>query len=337
MDGILFENIKRVGLTVFHLIISVAFLVSIYKKNKYTVSDLMDIFIIAAFWQIILVLLSYLFLDVKIFLNNLIINNSQSEAIVSALSSLGFYRGYGFAENLFDQFGYTLSLLTVIILIEGLKRKKTLLVMLSFSMLYASLLNTRTGILLTLVGIFMVFFMQLNRVKLKSLLKISVIFSITIVLGYYIVYNLSDTAFDWVSSGIKEISNLIFKNELTGTFYYLNQDILMPNDVLFGAGGAPRSFSISGIDVGYIQSIWMYGLVGTILLFFGYFVLFFQQYKSSSGKRGKIISISFLFLFLLYMIKLFAAHYPGSNFILFGIPILLILDHKESHKYFHRN
>lgn len=326
---IYYENIKRVMLTVIHLVIAVSFLLSIKKKNKYTITDIIDMFIMAAFWQLLCVALSFVFPSVKTVFNNLIMTNSKSEAIVNALSSFGSYRGYGFAENLFDQFGYTLSLLTVLILIEGIERKKTLLIIVSYLMLIASLLNTRTGLLLSVVGIIVVSLMHLDMLKLKSFFKGLLIAGVIIIAGYSVVVRLSDTAFSWVSNGMKEISSLIFESETTGTFYYLSQDIIMPNDMLFGAGGAPRNFSLVGIDIGYIQSIWMYGVIGTILLFTGYFAMFFQLYKFSNNKKGRSIAICFSLLFFLYTIKLFASHYPGSNFILFGVPILLMVEQQK--------
>lgn len=323
MTDIYYENIKRVMLTVIHLVIAVSFLLSI-KKNNYTITDIIDMFIMASFWQLICVVLSFAFPSVKTFFNNLIMTNSESEAILNALSSFGSYRGYGFAENLFDQFGYTCSLLIVLILIEGIERKKTSLTILSFLMLIASLLNTRTGLLLSIVGIIVVLLMHLDRMKPKSFFKGLVIAGVIIIAGYYVVGNLSDTAFSWVSKGMKEISSLILKNETTGTFYYLSKDVIMPSNILFGAGGAPRNFSLVGMDTGYIQSIWMYGVIGTVLLFVGYFVVFFQLYKSSNNKKGRCIAICFSLVFFLYMIKLFSCYYPGSNFVLLGVPILLM-------------
>lgn len=329
MEDIYFENIKRVMLTVIHLVIGVSFLLSIKKKNKYTINDIIDMLIMAAFWQLLFVGLSFAFPSVKTFFNNLIMTNSKSDAIVNALSSFGSYRGYGFADNLFDQFGYTYSLLTVLVLIEGIERKKTSLTILSFLMLIPSLLNTRTGILLSIVGIIVVLLMYLDRMKLKSLFKGLVIAGVIIITGYYVLGRLSDTTFSWVSNGMNEITSLIFENESTGTFYYLSQDIIMPSDILFGAGGAPSNFSLVGIDVGYIQSIWMYGLIGTVLLFAGYLFVFFQLYKSSNNRKGRCIAICFTLVFFWYTIKLFACYYPGSNFVLFGVPILLMVEQQK--------
>lgn len=318
-----YENIKKVVLTAIHLVISVSFLFSIKKKHRYTNTDIIDIFIITSIWQLISVLMSYVFPSVRFFFNNLTINNSKIESIVKSLSGVGSRRGYGFAGNLFDQFGFLCSLLLVLILIEGIERKKTSLTILSFLMLIPSLLNTRTGILLSLVGIVIVFIKYLVRITPKVLFKCLLIALVLIIVGYNVVNHLPDVVFDWVYAGVEEIKSLLFKNEKTGTFYMLTKNINLPNDILFGVGGEPKN-SVIGTDIGYIKSIWRFGVIGTILLLVGYISLFYKLYKSSNIKKNKCIALCFSLLFFLYMIKLLAYHFPGPNFILFGIPILLM-------------
>lgn len=323
-NDIYYENIKNVTLTAIHLVISVSFMLSIRKKNRYTTTDIIDIYIISSFWQLICVVLSYLSPNVRTFFNNFIINNSKIDSIVKSLLGAGSRRAYGFSGNLFDQFGFVCSLLVVLILIEGIERKKILLTILSFLMLIPSLLNTRTGMFLSLIGMIAVFMKYLVRMTSETFLKGLVITIVVITTGYYVINKMPDVTYDWVYAGIEEIKSLLFKNEKIGTFYTLTKNINLPNNIMFGAGGEPRDYSVIGTDIGYVKSIWRYGVIGTILLLVGYISLFYKPYKSLNKRKNRCIAICFLLLFLLYMIKLFPCFYPGSNFVLFGVPILLM-------------
>ena len=321
---IYYENIKKVVFTAIHFVISVTFLLSVKQKKRYTNTDIIDIFILSSFWQLVCVVIAYFSATVRSLFINLTINNSKIQSIVKSLLGAGSRRGYGFAGNLFDHFGFICSLLLVLILIAGIERRKTSLMILSFLMLIPSILNTRTGILLSLVGIIVVFMKYFSKMRFESLLKGLLIAVVGVALGYYVVNNMSNDTFDWVYEGMEEVKKLIFENEKTGTFNVLTKNINLPNNILFGTGGEPREYSVIGTDIGYIKSIWMYGLIGTILLLSGYISLFYKLYKSSKMKKNRCIAICFLLMFLLYMIKLFPCHYPGSNFIMLGIPILLM-------------
>ena len=138
--------------------------------------------------------------------------------------------------------------------------------------------------------------------------------------------NVSSTTSDWIISGAEEMVSLFTSSPRNGkTISALMNDFILPNNLIFGDGGDPNSFGYTGIDVGYVRLIWMFGIVGTILLFIGYVNMFIISYKNTIFDYGKAIIISICVLFFVYLFKLFPIYVRGGNIILFGLPIVFMV------------
>ena len=97
-------------------------------------------------------------------------------------------------------------------------------------------------------------------------------------------------------------------------------DIVYPDNMLLGAGISPeRITSLTGIDSGYIQCLWRYGIIGAVLLWSGYISSAVIAYKNTSPKSNKVILVDLIMIMLIYCFKLFLFNSYANNFLLFFI------------------
>lgn len=321
------ENVRYVIMYTVALIIAVSFIVTLINKRGFLRDEVLKAIICVGCIQFICVVLSLLFPFVKEFFNSFIIRNSRSEAVVYSTIAFSGYRSYGFADNLFDQFGYIISLLIIIVYAYGLFEKKKVYIIFSIAFLVMPLVNARSGLLLSLIGICMASIYYIFVNGFKKIYKIIAIIILFLLILPVLLNNVSIDTLQWFSDGAKELIAFIFHGDKSGrTINQLfNEDLIWPSDMLFGAGGSPNSMGQSGIDVGYVRLVWMFGVIGTILLFYGYAKMFYITFKNTNSSAGKAIILSMFVVFFVYLFKLFPIYVPGANMLLFGIPILFTL------------
>ena len=80
-----------------------------------------------------------------------------------------------------------------------------------------------------------------------------------------------------------------------------------------------RKMGYSGIDSGYIQCLWRYGIIGTLLLLGGYAYSFILAVRYRNTKERKVLIIVILTIFFTYLFKLFSLVNYGNVFLLFVI------------------
>lgn len=317
-------NIKNFILAFIHIIIVMLFLGVLMDGKNLTTENVIRILITVTAIQLFCVALAFIFPSIKTFFNSFTIENSRASTVVAATVKFT-NRAYGFADNLFDQFGYIISLLTTITFAYALHKKSRILMVLSITFLFMPLLNARTGLLLSLVGLVITLLVYFRTASLFSVLKWICAIVIFIFIFKEVFNSLPSTTQTWIQTGINEMYLFLFQQESTGT---LNQlfgiDVVFPDDILFGAGGTPLDFGVAGVDNGYIRMIWMFGLIGTILLLLGYANMFVQSYKASTNSLGRSVSVAFGVIFAIYSVKLFPLYMPGANMLLFGIPFIII-------------
>ena len=270
------QNIQYVFMYAFFILIAASFMISLVSKKGYSKDEVVKFLIAVGIIQFICVISSLLVPAVKEFFTSLIIRNSRSEAVVNATISYGGYRSYGFADNLFDQFGYIISLIIVITFAYGLFEKKKRILLLSLFFLVMPMLNARSGLLLSLIGICIVSLYYIFINGFNKTYKIIGIAILLVLLASVLLNNISLDKLEWLTDGYNEIFNLVTQGDKSGKTInaLFNEDMVWPDDLLFGAGGSPNNFGYVGIDMGYVRLIWMFGGIGTVLLFGGYIRMF---------------------------------------------------------------
>lgn len=301
-------------------VIVMAFAIMLYRQSHEADSSAFFQMITAvAAMQLVFVVLAFAFPGVKTFLNSLIIKNSYNEAIISAMNKswLVSWRAYGLAENMFDGFGFVISILISIVFVYGLSTKKKGITALACVMLVMPLLNARTGLILCSVSFMYIMFRYLN---VKRFITFSLLI-VLLVIGFLLMYkHLPYELQDALSRTVTEFSGLA-QGQKKGVFDEIfGVDIVFPDNMLFGAGIAPeRITELTGIDSGYIQCLWRYGIIGSVLLWGGYISSAVIAYRNTSLKCNKVLLVDLIVMMLIYCFKLFLFNSYGNNFLLFFI------------------
>ncbi len=325
-------NIMIVFLILIRIVMVTWYLSILLIDKKYTLDKIIKMFIYTAILQVCFVMLAFKLPFVRSFFNDMTIKYSNSIYVVRALE-LDTYRSYGFSGNLFDSFGYKTALLIIIAFAYAVDRKKATGIILSIFMFIMPLLNARTGVYLGILGMTIVILMYLKKITGEAVLKGIFLTLFVMVMLMLLLNALPEETKKWIYRGMEATILLIQKGEHTGVYeVLLDSNWIMPPDILFGAGGTPEQIITRGIESGYVNCIWQYGIIGSVLLFGGYANVFFRAYRSSIDRFKKSIAISFLLIFFTYLIKLFSLYNTGANIIILGIPLVLMIDEGQNNK-----
>jgi len=317
------------------LISVIIFINLISNKSKLTFNDLVSCYIWAGVLQAIIAISSYIFPEIRDFFLQLIISNSSSIKIFKTIQTTKNIRNYGFASSLFDIFGYSTSILVILAFVKGLY-KNIFYIFLSLPLFIVPFLNARTGIILTFFGTILALIIFFKPENIYDILKKILIFLISIFLFIIVfdffknvILSISDQQRIWIISGIKNTFSFLLGESTTG--YYnalLNRFIFFPSffKTIFGAGATPMILINRNTDLGYIQNIWRYGIIGSLIIYIINYKIFKLSYILSKNKMQKTIVIILGFFFFVYMIKLNSLGYSQASVITFPLLFKVIND-----------
>lgn len=301
-----------------YLFIGVAGTMAIYKSHQFNYPDFEDILISVGIIQLVCVVLAYVSPSVRAIFNGFTIKNSSEPLYVNAL--LYDARSYGLGENLFDGFGYVTAIIIVVIFNIGISKKDRKLTIISLAMLIMPLLNSRTGLILALIGILISVFMNTDNKGLLKFVRYLIIFIIAVLVGIYGFQYLPESTQSWFDRGFRETMALLSKGEVTGVYKeLLVNDVFFPNDIVWGAGASPEMLGMGNADNGYTQFIWRYGLIGTILFFVPYIKSLRLMKKVSHNNIARCMSSVLIVFFFVYLIKMYAFNNSASNYLVFTL------------------
>lgn len=270
--------------------------------------------------ELILVMLALLVPSIKSQFIQLIVKNSKSEEVIIGIQRYAYERSFGFADNLFDTFGYISALIIGLTFLTGISEKNKKITVLSLVMLIMPLLNSRSGLMLSIIGILVVCF---RYFKPQNVIKYIIAGVAVVVLAFFAWKRIPENTVKWITTGITQTWILLTGGGATGVYNELfHVDMQFPPDFLLGAGYAPQAIGIVGIDSGYVQCIWRYGLFGTIVLFLAIIHYFSFFGRTIGEKRERVAFTLILVIMFIYLIKLLGLVSTGANLILFGTPIV---------------
>ncbi len=296
------------------------FFIYVCDENNFTEEDILKMLIIVSILQFICVILALVFPGVRSYFNSFVIKNSYSERLAQlalASNSGRIDRSYGLSNNLFDSFGYITALLICIMFILGMEKNNNKIKIASVIMMLMPLVNARTGLFLVIIGLIFASTFYLDTRMLIKNIGIVIVFVGAFV---FLMDRLPESMVSWITSGFLETQTLLSRSGNIGVYSKIfGTDLVYPSSILFGDGGLPKNLISYGVDNGYINSIWNFGLIGTILLLFGYFRMFKLSYSQSKMKINKAISAVMGMLFFLYLFKVYSLDNFGGIVLLFGI------------------
>lgn len=307
-----FENF---AVTVYRLVflipaqlICIQYLICRSEELGFSLKEFLLTFIWAGIIQAIIGILALLFPALKELLINIMSNNIGSEVFFRGGGDR--FRYFGFAASLLDTFGYGMGILfTLSIFLAFEKNSKYLY--LSLILLIPSFLNSRTGLLISAMGFIWSIPLLFNKIRLLKLLKtiLRIILLITIgIIGLKILEIVSPLTIEWITRGLMSFSSIFTGHE---TEYIEVTDILFSDrfwtlpeglELIFGTGHTAYGISDLGFhsDVGYVNHIWLGGIIGTILLYIPLIVLFIKAHKKANRMGQWLV----LYLFIAFFVGL---------------------------------
>lgn len=323
----IFSNIID-ALVGYDSLLSISFAIVIFSiKKKLDFDHLLRGYVFAGVYQSILGIACLLIPPVKTFFNSLVEMNSRSEKISRTIEFVSAYRNYGFASTLFDIFGMAMSVLAILAIFQGIKGKKSYYIAAAMITLCA-VINSRTSFVLILVGLLVFVFSTRGKVTMGWVLK-RVVFLMVVVVGIFflfewVVNNQTTDQLVWLASALTESQS---DPESQGYFYtLLNEFIFFPDNalsILFGTGMSPMQLIDKNTDVGYIQYIWYYGIVGSVLLYLIYYKLLRYSVKLNTWPDNKLFQ-AILIMIAIYLVKLTCLGYSMASVIFFPICVFTI-------------
>lgn len=306
-------------------LIALCFVLRFLKcKMNIKFESISNYIMLAGFLQFLCAILAFLFPGIRDIFLQIINANTEGAVQKSIFEVLGNdKRCYGFAGNLFDSIGYIVSLISTIAFIKAVSRRKIKYFICFFCMIFIALLNTRTGLILEVISVILVS-LYYARWNVEKLVGYSVVATLMLIIGSYAVSILPESTLSWVTEGMESVYNLLVGQEYSGIFltFYLKH-LNFPNDIIFGDGAIPDSMYYNVSDIGYVQCIWRYGLVGTILLILGIVYFFYFVYKrnrENDEMRCFILCVGVIFF--IYLIKLFSLQNLGGYAVF--VPIMIM-------------
>lgn len=330
--SVIVKDIYRYFILIPAMWVSLIYLLSVFSFKKYGTKDIINFFLMAGIFEFILVLLSVINPNIKqMFISVMYQNTGQQVFLAETLNvDSTTVRFFGFANTLLDSFGYCMGVLAVVALFLGITYRKRYIII-SFCLLFSTALNSRTGVLIFFIGLLLMLFFFVIRGEFKPLFwgfGIIAIVGLLFVIGNQVFSVVSNQTWNWIMSGFNSILS-IFTGESTSTYdvadvLFSESFWVLPKGIsLIVGSGYEVTSSLNGLltfhsDVGYINLIWQFGIVGFLLILSPYIYMFNCAIKKSSG-LNRFVYLFLIVIFFFVMIKFDATSYTP------GTPLLIML------------
>lgn len=322
-EDIFFQSLRNMSSTIINLIIVLLFTNVILKYKLINFKKFIKIIIYVSLIEFICVLGAFISPEVKNYFNTLTQKYSKNEIIAKATLKENF-RAFGFADNLFDSFGYRLSLIIILLFIVGLIDKKPRLIYFSLLMLFMPLINARTGLVLSFLGMSLATLYYILHGLKVNYKKVALILALMMVFSCIIYVNLSKRTQYYLEWGLKVTLTLLLEQKAEGVYsQILNKDLVLPDNYIIGVGGYPDFFGKNDLDNGYIKLLWYFGIIGIILYVSAFLYFWYYLCKKNNCHKMKCLAVCYFVVYFTYMIKLSPLFFTNANFLIFVMPLIL--------------
>lgn len=308
----------------------VSFAITIWAiKKRISFDGLCKLYIAAGLIQTCIVMACLVSPSIKTLFNSMTVMNSSSSKIASSVQWTT-YRNFGFASTLYDIFGFTMAILGIVALNHAIKGSKIYYVF-SFFLAIAAVVNARSAFVIYIIGFVILLLSRSGKRSANWYASVSLFFvAVAIIVFFafsYILNNTSSEHMVWMASAITDTSSLV-GGEKEGYYDMLLNDFLFFPEGLslfFGTGMTPQVAILKQSDVGYIQNLWMYGIVGSILLYLFYLNMFKIAIKELNWPDNALMK-ALSIMIAIYLIKLTPLGYSMAS-VIFG-PLCFMVAYK---------
>lgn len=318
--------INRYGVLIVAVSVCVTYLLCKTDRDGYGYEFLIESLINAGLIEGICAALAFLFPPVKSFF--IFFMKQFSESYLYSNTWYITVRSYGFASTLVDVFGLGIGIIAGICFFYGVTKKKTYIIK-SIIIAIATLLNSRTGLIIYAMAIVLSIIFVLKKGDLKKILTMVIAMSVLILCGMEIIKVMSTNEYTagWFQSGINSISNF-----LAGNKSYDNSNDAMSalfNDDFWKLPPFPRVLIGTGhslylaegynhSDVGYINEIWIWGIIGCVV-FYGTIIKQCSVLMRNKNQLYSFIGIFLMFSYFFFNIKGAAFGYNAGAAVMYTL------------------
>ena len=250
-------------------------------------------------------------------------------------------RSYGFAITLSDLIGLGSAFIAGVGFIYGVLYKRKFIA-LSIISIIPSLLNARTGIILYLLCIAVVTILCFFSGRIKSFAYIIVSVALIALVGRYMLEWISSNKYTtgWLMNGFDSVMNFLSKDSTTSTgsgdsLYNLfhKQSWELPGGIRMFLGTAHSLYRAQGYrqsDVGYINDIWIFGIIGALVMYSVIASMIIFIIRNSSDILFRYSAVFMGIALIVFNIKGSAIGYnPGASSILTTLFCMTYFTNKE--------
>lgn len=299
---------------------------------KYQINSEMffKLILMAGFVQFLLVIVAYLVPDIRYLFLDIMGKNTDMTKLYTNYNEFLNYRGYGFAINLLDEFGYGTGIIGGIAYIFGRNDKKYYII--AALMVIATLLNSRTGLIMFAVFVICDWMMgkstKLTDRKVIQLLGICCLLVLlwVVVLPTILQYIFQNTKEEIIKNTVRDLIQVLKLNyhTLRPEMWKFEKDILA---LLFGTGAIVTG-TVS--TVGYVNIIWGFGIIGTMVVYCICSVFFLRtMYICRHNPFQSKIVLALFIVFFVIQLKMPVLNYSAGGVLLFSIPLWITLLNKQ--------
>lgn len=304
-------TIYRLSILIPLQLVCVTYVICRSRELGYGLKELLLTLIWAGVIQAAIGIGALIYPQFKLLLINIMSHNIGTEI---------FYRGggdkfryFGFSATLLDTFGYGTGILFALSIFLAFKEKSKYLFF-ALILIVPPTLNSRTGLIIGGLGVIMAIPVLLDNNKIKHNMRvlINVILIIFMgIVGLAILNKISPNTVTWISRGLGSILSFFTGKE---TEYFEIKDVLFSDRfwtlpeglrLIFGSGHTAYGIEELGFhsDVGYVNHLWLGGVIGTIFLYLPFIKLYWTAFKASCSNMSKWLVVFLSIAFFVGLIK----------------------------------
>ena len=311
-------------------IIIISILLDLFKEKGYSKRDIFNIVVNLAVFQGIVSLLMVVIPDLHKIALNLYYRGKEENVFISNARIYGISSDYTYATPIYH--GFIASLVFYSYLITNNRKN----IIKCFIIIISTILNGRTGLIIFIIlFIYYIIVFCLKKGKIIKLLKGIIIAFITMYVTIILLKSYVPSTYQFIYSLIKDTNYLISEEQYNGNYKLLRNSLYFPKGYKFVIGEGYRVYGDEAkergfvpSDIGYVNDIYMGGLIFGVLLYGSYVFLI-----KNSFKNNKIIELP---LYITLLIANFKGEAFRSSIIIFLIIFICLLE-VYNEKFFNNN
>ena len=280
------------------LLVCILYVMIWIQKKNYGIKEFMLCLLLAASLQGILSLVCLISPNIKEIFIKIMLFGTNDPLLTNPWHLER--RFFGFANNMYDGYGFGTGLLLGLCFFCASQWTAKFLIFVPI-LFFPAFLNSRTGLVIFVLGFLIAFPLFLKNKNRKIFLLSAVVLLFIMAVVFLFIYLFSKPTFQWLM-GILNIGGVDASLvKLFGKEFWN-----FPNglQLLFGSGHTLyRADGFAHSDVGFVNDLWLSGILGTGFLYGLLFVTFKRVFSSLSDKPLKALIIYLGVAMIFYNIK----------------------------------